>query len=349
MIKNLYPKVSIVIATYNSEKTLPLTLLSVKKQNYPKDKIEVLVIDGGSEDNTLEIAKSYSCKIIPNPKREPISAKHIGFVKASGKYMVYLDSDEVIEDSTSLKRKIEVFKSNPKIKAVIPSGYKKPEGYSPINYYINGFGDPFSFFIYNLSKDSSFFLKTLKSRYKNTHEDKNFAAFNFSKVTPLPIIELVAMSSMTDLKYLKSHFPQINKDESLVPFYFYLLNTENNLIAIMKNDPIIHYSSDTVSKYLKKISSRVKNNIYQTGMGVGGFLGRDKFQPSYFRLKRYLFIPYSFSIIFPLIDSLYLTITRQNMIFLLHPFLCIFTSCLIIYYFILKIIGLKPNIQSYGN
>lgn len=352
-----YPSISIVIATYNSDKTLPLTLESIKKQDYPKNKIEVLVIDGGSEDETLLIAKKYGCKVIKNPKREPIPAKHLGFMKAVGKYIVYLDSDEVIEKSTSLKDKINVFKKNnqmnkffpSEIKAVIPSGYKKPEGFPDINYYINEFGDPFSFFIYNLSKDSNFFLKTLKNRYKTTSEDKNTAVFNFTKVKPLPIIELVAMSSMVDLEYLKSNFPQIKKDESLVPFYFYLLNSQNIQIAIMKNDPIIHYSSDNFSKYLKKISSRVKNNIFQTTMGIGGFSGREKFQPFWFRLKKYLFIPYCLSLVFPLIDSLQLSISRKNLIYLIHLPLCLYTSLLIVYYYILKSVNVKLYIKSYGN
>ena len=52
-----YPVVSIVIATYNSEKLLPRTLDAIRRQTYPKERIEILIIDGGSKDNTIKIAK----------------------------------------------------------------------------------------------------------------------------------------------------------------------------------------------------------------------------------------------------------------------------------------------------
>src|SRR5258708_5183438 len=124
--KLVYPTISIVIATFNSEKTLIKTLTSIKKQNYPKEKIEILLIDGGSTDKTISIAKKYKCKIIPNPKVEDIYAKHIGFLKANGHYLMFLDSDEVLENSLSLQIKYSVFKQNLHVRGVMPTGYKTP-------------------------------------------------------------------------------------------------------------------------------------------------------------------------------------------------------------------------------
>lgn len=344
-----YPLISIIIATYNSEKTLPKTLESISKQKYPKDKIEILVIDGGSRDQTKNIAKKYNCKIINNPKREPLNAKYLGYLKSKGKYIIYLDSDEVLENPYSIKLKYLIFKGDNKIKSVIPSGYKVPANFSPINYYINEFGDPFSFFIYRLSKDEAYFTKELLSQYKKVYENKAYIVFDFYKIKPLPFLELGAMGTMTDLKYFKQNYPQTNRNLYIASFLFYYLNEKNNYIAVAKKDAIFHYSSDTLYKYLKKIRSRVRNNVYQTSMGRSGFLGRDKFQPLSFQLKRYLFIPYSLTIIFPLIDSIIFAISRKRFIYLIHPFLCIYTVFLIIYYYCLKLINIKPNILSYGN
>lgn len=343
-----HPSITIVMATFNSETTIKKSLDSIKKQNYPKKKIEILVVDGGSTDSTKSIARDYHCKIINNPQREPVPAKYLGFIKAKGDYIIFLDSDEVLENKNSLEIKVNIFLKNTQIKAVIPSGYKKPSGYPSINYYINEFGDPFSFFIYHLSKDSDFLIKTLNKRYKKILSDKESTIFNFYQIKPQPIFELIAMGSMVDAKYLKTNFPTLKKDPSLIPHLFYLLYSKPGQFAVAKNDAVIHYSADTLRKYLKKISSRVKNNIYQTTMGAGGFLGRNQFQPFWFQLKKYLFIPYSLTLVFPILDAFYLSVTRKNPIYLLHPFFCIYTSYLIIYYQILKSLGLKPQMKGYG-
>jgi hypothetical protein len=83
-------------------------------------------------------------------------------------------------------------------------------------------------------------------------------------------------------------------------------------------------------------------------MGSGGFAGRDKFQPFWFRLKKYLFIPYSLTIIFPLYDAVYLAATRKRMIYLIHPLLCLYTTLLVIYFYTLKGLGGRPEMKGYG-
>ncbi|MEM5873123.1 MAG: glycosyltransferase, partial [Candidatus Aenigmatarchaeota archaeon] len=65
-IKN--PKISVIIPTYNEEKYIEDTLLSIKYQrfNYP---YEIIVSDSNSKDKTIEIAKKYANKIIITKKR----------------------------------------------------------------------------------------------------------------------------------------------------------------------------------------------------------------------------------------------------------------------------------------
>lgn len=343
-----YPLISIVTATYNSQATLEKTLKSIANQTYPKEKIEVLIIDGGSTDNTKSIAKTYDCKILNNPKVDPVSAKYIGILKSLGKYILFLDSDEVLEKPTSLENKYLAFTKNSKIKSVIPNGYKTPIGGSPINHYINEFGDPFSYFIYNESKGSKYLLKDWSFKYKKIFEDKDIVTFIFSNNEQLPLLELSAGGCMVDLQYLKTTFPEINNTPSLITHIFYLLNSKSTYLAVTKNDSTIHFSSDTLSKYLKKISSRIKNNIFNTEVGWVGFRGREKFQPFSLNIRKYLFIPYSFSLLLPIIDSLNLSLTRKEIIYLLHTPLCLYTSLMIIYFLIISKLGIKPDIRVYG-
>lgn len=344
-----YPKISIAIATYNSARTLNETLASIKKQSYPQKKVEILIIDGGSTDDTKKIARKYPCRILQNKKTELIFAKHIAFLKASGKYLLYLDSDEVLENPNSIELKYSALKKDSRIKAVLPSGYKTPKKSLFINHYINEFGDPFSFFVYRESKGENYLIKDFSNKYERIYENNNYVVFNFLNARSLPLIELWAGGCMIDLQYARRHFPQIKKDPALIALLFYLFNSQNSLIACTKNDNTLHYSSVSLFKYLKKIASRVKNNIFKTDMGRSGFLGRQYFQPFWLRLRKYLFIPYSLSIILPTIDAMHLAFSRKSLLYLIHLPLCIYTTIIIIYYFSLKILDIKPKIKSYGN
>ena len=347
--KTSYPVISIAIATYNSEKTLEKTLKSIKKQTYPKNKIEVLIIDGGSKDKTLEIVKRYKYKIIPNPKVDFMSAKQIAFLKAKGKYLLYLDSDELLENKRSLELKYFAFADNKNVKAVMPSGYKSPPNVSPINDYINEFGDPFTYFIYKDSKGFQYLIKDWPKKYSIIANNKNYLIFNFKKNSYLPQIELFSGACMIDLKFIKAKFPQIKRDSALIPLMFYLLMENNNLLAVTKQDNTIHYSCESFQKYLKKINSRIKNNIFINSIGKGGFTGREKFHSDNLRFKKYLFIPYTFSLLMPLYDGTKLAITRKNRVYLLHLYLCLYTSFFILYFLSIKALGINPTIKSWGN
>lgn len=344
------PSVSIIIATRNSQKTLPKILNSIKMQSYPKENVEVLIIDAKSNDLTKTIVKKFGYKIIDNPSLDFVSAKYLGYLKAKGKFAMYLDSDEVLENPDSIKIKVSVFISNEKIKAVTTSGYKNPSNFPSISHYLNEFGDPFSYFIYKSTMNYKFFLEQFKRKYQNYYDEKNFVVFDLSKIESLPLLEFVEMGGMIDLNYFKKTFPQIKDNPTFIAHFLYLLSTKKALIAITKNDPIIHYSVNSLKKYLNKISWRVKNNIYNKDkLALSGFEGREQYQPVSYRLKRYLFIPYSFSIIFPLIDSIYLSVTRNDAIFFFHPILCIYTSLLIIYHYFMNVISTKPNLETYGS
>jgi glycosyltransferase involved in cell wall biosynthesis len=98
-----HPKISIVIPTRNSRQFLDDCLGSIYKQDYPKEKIEVFVVDGGSTDNTVEIAKKYKVNILDNPEKLAEPAKVIGYKHSTGDLYFYLDSDAELVSKTWLK------------------------------------------------------------------------------------------------------------------------------------------------------------------------------------------------------------------------------------------------------
>ena len=91
--------VSVITPMYNSQKFIDETILSVLKQTYIK--WEMLIIDDGSKDNSIEIVKKYSntdnrIKLIENKINKGASlSRNIGIEKSSGRYIAFLDSDDV--------------------------------------------------------------------------------------------------------------------------------------------------------------------------------------------------------------------------------------------------------------
>jgi glycosyltransferase involved in cell wall biosynthesis len=340
--------ITVVIATYNSEKKLSEVLTAIRSQSISAEEVEILLIDGGSKDKTEQIAKEFNCRIISNPRTEPVYAKFLGFIQALGQYIIYIDHDEVIQNKHSFANKIASIEAYPNVCAAISSGYQNPAGYAFINEYINEFGDPFSFFIYRLSKSAKFFLPTMKSRYKIIHDTALATYFQFSPGESLPIIELCAAASMINKAYIREHAPLTLKQPDLIPHFFYLVLPFHPLIALVKNDVLLHYSSDTFTKYLKKIQWRIKNNIFNTArLGSSGFSGRSEFHSHYEQMKKYLFLPYGLFLFPVLIDSLWLCLSRKNFRYLIHIPLCLFTIVQILYYYLMKLGGNIPQLKSY--
>lgn len=104
--KTNYPTISVILPTYNAEKDLVKCLESIKMQDYPKDKIEILVIDGGSRDKTLEIAKRYNTKILFNPFRDCDEGKSIGLHHAKGEIIALIDADNELSSPKWFKTMI---------------------------------------------------------------------------------------------------------------------------------------------------------------------------------------------------------------------------------------------------
>ncbi len=93
-----YPFVSVIIPTKNEEKNIVRCLKSVKKQKYP-GRIEIIVIDNFSADQTVKLAKKYTMKVfLKGPERS--TQRNFGAQKAKGKYLLFIDADMEIKPNT---------------------------------------------------------------------------------------------------------------------------------------------------------------------------------------------------------------------------------------------------------
>jgi glycosyltransferase involved in cell wall biosynthesis len=89
--------VSIIISAYNAEKYIAATLDAVLQQTYPN--LEIIVVNDGSTDNTLALAETYASrgvKLISQENKGQDAALNAGFKHARGKYIKFMDSDDLI-------------------------------------------------------------------------------------------------------------------------------------------------------------------------------------------------------------------------------------------------------------
>ena len=111
-------KISIIIPNYNTEKYLPRCLDSLINQTF-KD-IEIIVIDDGSKDNSVDVIQKYAkqdkrIKLIRQQNSGPAKARNQGLENAQGKYLMFCDSDDWYEPNmcqvmydTIEKQKVDV-------------------------------------------------------------------------------------------------------------------------------------------------------------------------------------------------------------------------------------------------
>ncbi|MGZ3777530.1 MAG: glycosyltransferase family 2 protein [Mucilaginibacter sp.] len=91
------PLVSIIIPAYNSGKYLGETIRSVMRQTWPNT--EIIIVDDGSADNSLEIAKKHQndrVKVIGQANKGASGARNRGIKEAKGDYIQFLDADDLL-------------------------------------------------------------------------------------------------------------------------------------------------------------------------------------------------------------------------------------------------------------
>ncbi|MBX4212389.1 glycosyltransferase [Candidatus Pacearchaeota archaeon] len=142
-----FPKVSFVTPMKEKDFRVIALLKSIRSQNYPQNKIEIIITDGGSNPEVLKECRKYKVKIFHNSKMLAEGAgmgKDQGIWKSTGKYVVIAESDIELMTKDWIKKMIKPLEENEEIFASAPRVFVHPKD-SPTNRYLSYVGvDPFA-------------------------------------------------------------------------------------------------------------------------------------------------------------------------------------------------------------
>src|SRR5258706_8948099 len=103
--------VSVIIPSYNASRTLPATIASALAQT--GSDLEVTVVDDGSTDDSLWIARTFepSIRVLTGPNRGVSAARNRGLAASKGEWIVFLDADDLLLPGTLKLRLDTAWKS----------------------------------------------------------------------------------------------------------------------------------------------------------------------------------------------------------------------------------------------
>jgi glycosyltransferase involved in cell wall biosynthesis len=311
------PSLTIIIPTLNSSTVLPSCLRSIKNQNYPKSKIKIFVVDGGSIDNTKIIAKKYSCRILSNPLKTAEAAKAIGVKHASSDLIALIDSDNILPHTKWLRTMAQPFGDSQIIGSEpIKFTYRRQAGFIERYSALLGANDPYAYFAGVYDKYS--YLSSRWTGLDISSQDLK----KYQKITLLPKIQIPtigANGTIFKTDFLKKY---LNSDYLFdIDMLYHALHTTQKPIYFAKvNTGIIHtYCESSISKFFRKQSRRVADIFtYQP-------LRHISWSTSSYSSNNIFFGLYALSFIFPLIDSFRGFLKKPDPAWFFHPLACFIT------------------------
>lgn len=112
-------RVSVVVTTKNEAANIGACLTSIAAQDYPRDAIEIIVVDNGSDDDTPAIARRFTDHVFDKgPERS--AQRNYGMLEAAtGRYVMFLDADMILSRSV-VRRSVELLAAGGHVALHIP-------------------------------------------------------------------------------------------------------------------------------------------------------------------------------------------------------------------------------------
>ena len=311
------PHITFVIPILNSSRLIKDCLESIKQQDYPQDKIEIIISDGGSKDDGPKIANRYGARIIKNYKvlAEPgfmLGAKH-----AKGELIVYMGSDNRLSANNWIANMIKPF-NDPKIIGTYPWHKNNPKN-TWLTKYFNTFTDPINHFVMGSSCNPLYFNRN----YSILKKTKDYIVYAFH-INNFP---LVAFDQGFMVRKSYNRPPETEYDDILPVLN--LIKQDMQLAFVPKASNYHYTLEEGLPQYIRKMRWIIDNDIMPTT--TFGLPTRIKFLNTIRKIKLYLWPLYALSIIGPLIYSIIGLLRDKKKEWLYHTPITILIACIISY------------------
>jgi glycosyltransferase involved in cell wall biosynthesis len=246
--------VSIIIPTRNSEKTLERCLDSIAKQNYPIEKVSLIIIDAFSTDKTVEIAKSFGAQVLINPRITGEAGKAVGAKAAKSEILAFIDSDNVLPSNDWLTKMIVPIMNDQTIVASEPIYYSYDTKEPTLIRYCSliGADDPLSLYLGFYGRYSY-----ITDKWTDLSLDMQDMGL-YCKINLGPgIIPTMGANGFVIRKnvlYKTQYFPYLFD----IDIIYDLINIGHNSFARVKTS-IFHLYVITFTSYIKKTHRRIRD------------------------------------------------------------------------------------------
>jgi len=287
---------SIVIPTLNAERDLPACLASIHQQAAVDVDYEVVIADGGSSDGTRLVAEALGAHVIDNPHRKAEPGVAIGIQASHGQFVTVMAADNRMRGRNFIERILAPFVDSTVVAAFPRVVSTAEDGLA--NRYINRYSDPFNHFVYGSLKTS---IDLMLSR------GDRLIAPTAANHPLLAVAQGCTVRSGVVYQGLPSE-----ADDVLA---IVQLAETGGKFALVGDAELEHHNVSGLRPLYRKYRRRTQEALE----GQQGYLRRRDKMTYQRKFRRWLWIPYSASLIAPAVHGLALALRHRDRVALYHP------------------------------
>ena len=314
-----YPTISILTITYNPDPhVFKQVLESIRNQDYPKNKIEHIVADGGSKKVIINLARKYNCSILVRKdlRNQSEARRAFALKKAKKEIILWLEADNTLPYPNSLKELIQPFIDVPDIISTFTLHYGHNKRMSLLDRYCAFLGgsDPVVFYLNKADRETWLMDKYTKGKIISRGKRYDVVEFNQGN---LPTVgdngfltrrKILLKANVSPQKYLH------------IDIYVDLLKLGYNRFGVVKSTTIEHDIGKGLLSLLRRRVLYVKRYSFKYLQSRRYSVFDINSKSDIKNLLKYIF--FTITLVQPISMSIKGYIRVKDLAWFLHPLAC---------------------------